>query len=32
MQCPKCNTELKINRITKEAECMSCHQHYHSER
>lgn len=29
MQCPKCNTELKINRITKEAECMSCHQHYH---
>lgn len=29
MQCPKCNTELKINRITKVAECMSCHQYYH---
>lgn len=29
MQCPKCNKELKLNRITKEAECMSCHQQYH---
>lgn len=29
MQCPRCNEELKINWITKEAECMSCSQHYH---
>ena len=29
MHCPKCNEELKINWITKEAECMSCHKHYH---
>lgn len=29
MNCLRCNEELKINWITKEAECMSCHHHYH---